>query len=143
MARQVSFVSIYNYEPTYSPKGVSIYAGMEPTTQQAFDDFGNPCTTEDACMTDILLQQFLDIVDSVKKVVQEFFPAQSVTSSVIAKIKSLAFLNDFTYVRFLWISRHPGMIFDNDNLSLRYEIKDIYLEFGLTSWDVDPLVNTL
>ena len=143
MARQVSFVSIYNYEPTYSPKGVSIYAGMEPTTQQAFDDFGNPCTTEDACMTDILLQQFLDIVDSVKKVVQEFFPAQSVTSSVITKIKSLAFLNDFTYVRFLWISRHPGMIFDNDNLSLRYEIKDIYLEFGLTSWDVDPLVNTL
>jgi len=35
------------------------------------------------------------------------------------------------------------MIFDDNNLSLRYEIKDIYLEFGLTSWDVDPLVNTL
>lgn len=142
MARQASFVSIYNYEPVYSPQGVSIYAGMEPT-QQAYDDFGNPCTTEDACMTDILMQQFLDIVESVKAVVQEFFPAQIITSSGITKIRSLAFLNDYTYVRFLWISRHPGMIFDANNLSLRYEIKDIYLEFGLTSWTTDPLVNTL
>ena len=143
MARQASFVSIYNYEPVYSPQGVSIYAGMEPTTQQAYDDFGNPCTTEDACMTDILLQQFLDIVDSVKAVVQEFFPASNLMSAAIAKIRSLAFLNDYTYVRFLWISRHPGMIFDANNLSLRYEIKDIYLEFGLSTWVNDPLVNTL
>ena len=143
MPRYGSSVSIYNFEPVYSAQGVSIYKGVEPTSQQTYDDFGNPCTAEDTCMTDILLQQFLDIIDSVKTVVQEFFPAQSVTSSVITKIKSLAFLNDFTYVRFLWISRHPGMIFDNNNLSLRYEIKDIYLEFGLTSWNTDPLVNTL
>lgn len=143
MPRYGSSVSIYKFEPVYSAQGVSIYTGVEPTIQQAYDDFGNPCTTEDTCMTDILLQQFLDIIESVKTVVQEFFPAQSVTSSVITKIKSLAFLNDFTYVRFLWISRHPGMIFDDNNLSLRYEIKDIYLEFGLTSWNTDPLVNTL
>jgi hypothetical protein len=143
MARQNSFISIYNYEPVYSPTGVSIYAGMEPTSQTAYDDFGNPCTAEDACMTDILLQQFLDIVESVRLVVQEFFPAVNITSSTVTKIKSLAFLNDFTYVRFMWISRHPGMIFDDNNLSLRYEIKDIYLEFGLTSWTTDPLVNTL
>ena len=143
MARQVSLVSIYNYEPVYSSQGVSIYSDAVPTIQTAYDDFGNPCTTEDACMTDILMQQFLDIVESVKAVVQEFFPAVNLTSVVIAKIKSLAFLNDYTYVRFLWISRHPGMIFDNNNLSLRYEIKDIYLEFGLSTWVNDPLVNTL
>ena len=143
MARQASFVSIYNYEPVYSPQGVSIYAGMEPTVQQAYDDFGNPCTTEDACMTDILMQQFFEIVESVRLVVHEFFPATIATSSLITKIRAMAFLNDYTYVRFLWISRHPGMIFDDNNLSLRYEIKDIYLEFGLTSWTTDPLVNTL
>lgn len=94
-------------------------------------------------MTNILLLNFLDIVDSVNAVVKEFFPAAIATSSAITKIKSLAFLNDYTYVRFLWISRHPGMIFDDNNLSLRYEIKDIYLEFDLTSWNTDPLVNTL
>jgi len=143
MPRQVSFVSIYNYDSFYTPQGVSIYAGTEAPEDVAYDDFGNPCIVEDACMTGILLQQFLDIVESVKTVVQEFFPASNLMSAAIAKIKSLAFLNDFTYVRFLWISRHPGMIFDDNNLSLRYEIKDIYLEFGLTSWDEDPLINTL
>lgn len=143
MARQASFVSIYNYEPVYSPQGVSIYAGMEPTVQQAYDDFGNPCTTEDACMTDILMQQFLDIVESVKQVIAEFFPAISTQSSLITKIRSMAFLNDYTYVRFVWISRHPGMIFDIYNRSLQYEILDIYLEFGLSTWVNDPLVNTL
>jgi hypothetical protein len=143
MPRYGSSVSIYNFEPVYSAQGVSIYKGVEPTSQQTYDDFGNPCTAEDTCMTDILLQQFLDIVESVKTVVQEFFPASNLMSTAITKIKSLAFLNDYTYVRFMWISRHPGMIFDDNNLSLRYEIKDIYLEFGLTSWDTDPLVNTL
>jgi len=143
MPRYGSSVSIYNFEPVYSAQGVSIYKGVEPTSQQTYDDFGNPCTAEDTCMTDILLQQFLDIVESVKTVVQEFFPASNLMSTAITKIKSLAFLNDYTYVRFMWISRHPGMIFDNNNLSLRYEIKDIYLEFGLTSWNTDPLVNTL
>jgi hypothetical protein len=128
MPRQVSFVHIYTYDSFYTPQGVSIYAGTEAPEDVAYDDYGNPCTVEDACMTGILLQQFLDIVESVKLAVQEFYPPSNVVSSAIAKIRSLAFLNDFTYVRFLWISRHPGMIFDNDNLTLRYEIKDIYLE---------------
>jgi hypothetical protein len=142
MSRKATSVSIYNYQPAYSPQGVSIYKGIDPISQTYGSD-GNPCTAEDTCMTDILLQQFLDIVESVKTVVQEFFPASNLMSTAITKIKSLAFLNDYTYVRFMWISRHPGMIFDDNNLSLRYEIKDIYLEFGLTSWNVDPLVNTL
>ena len=142
MSRKATSVSIYNYQPVYSSQGVSIYKGIEPISQTYGSD-GNPCTAEDTCMTDILLQQFLDIVESVKTVIQEFFPAVNLTSTAITKIKSLAFLNDYTYVRFMWISRHPGMIFDDNNLSLRYEIKDIYLEFGLTSWNVDPLVNTL
>lgn len=142
MPRNGSSVSIYNYQPVYVSQGVSIYKGIEPISQTYGSD-GTPCTAEDTCMTNILLLNFLDIVDSVNAVVKEFFPAAIATSSAITKIKSLAFLNDYTYVRFLWISRHPGMIFDDNNLSLRYEIKDIYLEFDLTSWNTDPLVNTL
>ena len=137
------WVSIYNFEPGESSQGVSIYAGAETVSQETYGSDGNPCTTEDLCMTNTLLLNFLEIIDSVNAVVKEFFPAAIVTSSAITKIKSLAFLNDYTYVRFLWISRHPGMIFDDNNLSLCYEIKDIYLEFGLTSWTTDPLVNTL
>ena len=101
MPRNGSSVSIYNFEPVYSSQGVSIYKGVDPVSQQTYGSDGNPCTTEDNCMTNTLLLNFLEIVDSVNAVVKEFFPAAIVTSSTITKITALAFLNDYTYVRFL------------------------------------------
>ena len=101
MPRNGSSVSIYNFEPVYSSQGVSIYKGVDPVSQQTYGSDGNPCTTEDTCMTNTLLLNFLEIVDSVNAVVKEFFPAAIVTSSTITKITALAFLNDYTYVRFL------------------------------------------
>lgn len=128
--------SIYGYIPSANTQ--NIYGAKA-------SDYGpvDVCVLEDTCMTDILMQQFLDVVESVKQVIAEFFPATTATSSLITKIAAFAFMNDYTYVRFVWISRHPGMIFDNNNITLQYEILDIYLEFGLSTWVNDPLVNTL
>jgi hypothetical protein len=79
----------------------------------------------------------------VQDIVEQFFPATVTKSTAITKINAYAFMNDFTYVRFVWMKRNPGMFFDYNNLTLRYQLLDIYLEFGLTSWTTDTVVNTL
>ena len=64
-------------------------------------------------------------------------------STVITKIKSMAFMNDYTYVRFLWIKRHPQFQFDPTNMTSRWDLYYYYLEFGSDKWKYDPLTNSL
>jgi len=98
---------------------------------------------DNICMSSTLLQQFLTVVKTATQIISTFFPATNSSSTIITKILSLARLNDYTYVRFVWISRHKGMFFDPTNMALRYELLDIYLQYSLKDWIYDPLVNTL
>ena len=99
---------------------------------------------DNLCLTKELLQKFETIVTSTIALIDTVSRLNAkAVSTLIVKITSFAFMNDFTYVRFVWMQRHPKMIFDPMNMSLRYEILRIYLEFEMTSWVNDPLVNTL
>jgi hypothetical protein len=139
------FVPIYG---NGASGGVSIYTGINDT---GIADVGalygatriSACTFEDTCLTQTLMVKFYTIVENIQTIVEQLFPTISAKSSVIAKVRAYAYMNDFTFVRFIWINRHPGMIFDTNNLSLRYAIKDIYLEFKLSSWVTDALVALL
>jgi len=128
--------------------GVSIYTGVNDTGIAGDGSlYGatriSACVIEDTCLTQTLLVKFYTIVENVQTIVEQLFPAITAKSTAVTKIRAYAFMNDFTFVRFMWINRHPGMIFDVNNISLRYAIKDIYLEFKLATWVNDPLVSTL
>lgn len=96
-----------------------------------------------ACDMTEVLTSLETLIANVSTVITEFFPAISVSTAVVTRVRSMAFMNDYTFVRFVWLQRHQDKIFDHTNTVIRAQIKDIYLEFGLTTWEVDPLVNTL
>ena len=121
----------------------SIYRGTKSYKTIYGYAVSTPCSTETACLTNELITRFFGVVDNIRTVVEKLFPAITATSNVITNITAYAFMNDYTRVRFMWIKRHPGMIFDHNNMSLRYQLLDIYLEYGLTSWVTDTQVNTL
>lgn len=123
--------SLYGKRSSYRPP---IY-GVSNKIQQ--------CDTTSICMTEILLKTFYALTNEVQNIVETLFPAIVTKATIVTKMKAFAYMNDFTYVRFVWMNRHPGMFFDRNILSLRYEILDIYLEHSMTSWVSDPLVNAL
>ena len=101
------------------------------------------CSTEAICLTPALLEAFYSIVGLTETLIQENYKPGAAVSMILAKMPARAFVNDFTFVRLVWISRHPDTVFDFKNTDLAYEIKDIYLSHGLTSWISDPLVKNL
>lgn len=117
---------------------VNIYYGNSDAGGQL-----TQCDTNDICLTRDLLVQFFNAIDAAQDVVEQLFPATTATSSFVTKISAFAFMNDYTYVRFIWISRNPGVLFDTRNLHQCYQLLEIYYEFHLDSWRNDPTVNTL
>jgi hypothetical protein len=101
------------------------------------------CEPADTCLTEILLKTFYNTIDKLQDVIGQFFPSVNSQSTIITKMRAYAFMNDYTYVRFVWINKNQNKKFDPTILSLRYEILDIYLQHNLTSWKTDPLVNNL
>jgi hypothetical protein len=139
------FVPIYG---NGASGGVSIYTGINDTgIANSGSLYGatriSACTIEDTCLTETLMVKFNTVVENIQTIVEQLFPSILAKSSAITKARAYAYMNDYTFVRFIWIKRHPGMIFDTNNLSLRYAIKDIYLEFKLSTWITDALVALL
>lgn len=103
----------------------------------------SPCNADDICLTQELVEKFAIIVGLTEELAGTALKTTEAYSQIIVKADARVFMNDWTYVRFVWMTRHPGYIFDPNNLALRREIKDIYLGIGSNDWRVDPLVNTL
>lgn len=116
------------------------------------------CPTGDNCLTSDLLVDLYALAENMETLIGQLFPEAKTQSNVITKIKSVAFMNDYTYVRFVWISRHPdvqftpykmnsnGSIYKDPSSGLRVlswagvELRNIYREFNLeSSVDKDPL----
>lgn len=104
------------------------------------------CVPEDICLTKELLLKFYGLVEKVKEVVGGFNyggGSGEAKSMIITKIKTMAFMNDYTYVRFLWIKRHPHFQFDPTNMTSRWDLYYYYREIGSDKWKYDPLTNSL
>ena len=101
------------------------------------------CDTNDICLTRELLTFFFQSIDATQDVVENLFPATVATSAFVTKIHAYAWMNDYTFVRFVWMHRNKCKMFYTTDINQRYELLDIYFEFHLTSWGTDPDVNTL
>lgn len=102
-----------------------------------------PCNGADICLTGEFLTKFVSILTLTEEMINTSRLSGTATSTIIAKVPSSVFMNDWTYVRFVWMNLHKDKIFDPMNIQLRYQIKDIYLRLGWSSWRDDSLVNTL
>lgn len=101
------------------------------------------CDTNDICLTRELLAFFFRSIDATQDIVENLFPATTATSAFVTKIQAYAWMNDFTFVRFVWLQRNPGKLFYETDPRQCYALLDIYLEFNLTSWITDPIVKDL
>ena len=101
------------------------------------------CDMTDLCLTRELLSFLFQSIDATQVVVKNLFPATVATSAFVTKIKAFAWMNDFTFVRFVWMQRNPDKSFNDSDYSHRYELLDIYYAYRLTTWNIDPAVNTL
>ena len=102
------------------------------------------CNTDAICLTPALLEAFYSIVGLTETLVQENYKPGATVSMIVAQMPARARVNDYMFVRFMWLSRQPpNTVFDYANPELPYEIKDIYLSYGMTSWINDPLVKNL
>jgi hypothetical protein len=102
------------------------------------------CSPEDVCLTPDLLEKFISIVELTETLVRENYKPGATISMIVAQMPARARVNDYIFVRFMWLSRQPpNTVFDYTNPDLPYEIKDIYLSYGMTSWINDPLVKDL
>jgi hypothetical protein len=122
-----------------SEGGVSVYgSGIQASTGSIIQ-----CNTNDICLTRELLSFFYWSIQRSQDVVEQLFPATTATSAFVTKIQAFAWMNDYTFVRFVWLQEHPGQLFYTTNVIHRYELLDIYLRFNLTSWGTDPDVKDL
>jgi len=103
-------------------------------------------TTDTSITLDLLVDVFA-LVEKLSLVVDKFFPPIETSSKIISEMKAFALMNDYTFVRFAWISRHPNLEFNpyvmNPNGTVfidavtglqklnwaGYEIMNIYHEF--------------
>jgi hypothetical protein len=52
-----------------------------------------------------ILTELIELTEKALMIVDNLFPAISTQSAVVVKVKSFAFMNDYTYVRFVWLTR--------------------------------------
>jgi hypothetical protein len=95
-----------------------------------------PDPVVDPCDSTAMLTAFVAMIESMRVVVKEFFPATTVTGAMITTINATAAMNNFTYVRFVWIMdpNHKGIVFAPTNREHLLQLRDIYLKNGFT-WD--------
>jgi hypothetical protein len=111
-------------------------------------------------MTIDLLTDLYSMIDKMMMIVDDLFPESAATSTIITKIKSMAFMNDYTFIRFVWITNpdNTGRKFRPYRLkgasttevelnptnglpilsSDGYEIYNLYRQYSL-DWTKDPL----
>jgi len=119
----------------------SIYGSASPCK-----DVPEPCPVVDPCDSTETIAALAAMLASLRLAVKEFFPATTVSSGIVAKIRATAAMNHFTFVRFTWIMdpNHKGIVFDSTNREHLLQLRDIYLKNGFT-WDAstDPEVAAL
>jgi hypothetical protein len=115
-------------------------------------------------MTIDLLTELYTMVDKMMTIVDALFPETAAVSTIITKIKSMAFMNDYTFIRFVWITdpENTGRKFRPYRLkggslteleldptnglpilsSDGYEIYNLYRQYNL-DWTKDPLFNNV
>jgi len=105
------------------------------------------CSAANICLTEELLLKFYGLVGKVGELIDTVDYSRSssgtANSTVITKIKSLAFMNDYTYVRFVWIREHPTRNFNPSNMTDRWDLYYNYKKLGSDKWKLDPDTNSL
>lgn len=133
---------------------VSIYGGASSLKQiygikkQALPEIEviSDCSAANICLTEELLRKFYGLVGKVGDLINtiDYTAGTGGTkSTIIVKIKSMAFMNDYTYVRFMWIQDHPNYQFDPNNITARWDLYYNYRKIGSNKWKDDPATNTL
>ncbi len=104
------------------------------------------CVPENICLTNELLLKFYRLVGKVGDVIDTItYTAGDSTakSLIVSKMNAYARMNDFTYVRFMWMKRHQNFQFDPNNMTSRWDLYYYYQEIGSDKWKYDPLTNSL
>ncbi len=127
------------YGATGASGGVSVYgSGIESSSGQLIQ-----CDTNNICLTRELLSFFFWSIQRSQDVVEQLFPETTASSPFVTRVNAFAWMNDYTFVRFMWMNEHPGELFYATNDTHRFQLLAIYIKYNLTSWGTDPVVNTL
>ena len=122
----------------------SIYSSGSYIAKPIYGDgYLTQCNSFDTCLYKELMINFYNAVSNTLDLIALFPEPVIVRSELITKIPAYAFMNDYTFVRFMWMSANRDKQFDITNISQRFDLKQLYLQYGLKSWINDPVVNTL
>jgi hypothetical protein len=87
-------------------------------------------SNDDSCcdlyLNKIMTTSFSDMVDNLYKIIDTLFPSFNAISTIEADLKAYYHLPSFILVRFIWVELYPGLMFDPNNSSHIYLLKDIY-----------------
>ena len=87
-----------------------------------------PCT-QDYCGTLPTLTDFYTLLESVRRVVDELFPAARAQAPYVARMAARGMVPVPIFVRLLWRTRHKGVVFTASQVQL-IQLRDMYLECG-------------
>lgn len=103
--------------------------------------YGKRCDViPDTCVADsVYLETLSTLMESVREVVDKFFPKAIGYAQVIGELGAIGFVPPVIFVRFVWAKTHPGEKFTNSEYQ-QLEIIDIYLQNPPLNWREDTYI---
>lgn len=104
--------------------------------------YGKRCEVipESTCVSDsVYLETLSTLIDTVREVVNEFFPKWTGFAQVIGEMGAISTVSPPIFVRFVWAKTHPGEKFTNSDYQ-QFEIIDIYLQNPPLEWRDDKYI---
>jgi len=91
-------------------------------------------------MTEELLLNFIEIIDTINIVVHDLFPETQLRGSYIGQMKGMFYMSPIIASRVLWRNMYPNDTWTASNVQI-LQLVDIYLQNGL-SWEGDKLLES-
>jgi hypothetical protein len=115
----------------------NIYGGAPPI------DLGGDSGADqtDCQLAPTTLPALVELLVALEILIQNIFPENIFAQAPnIINITAYAAMPPPTFVRFVWINRHPGIVFYP--AIHNFDLRDIYLEYNI-SWQSDPIISTM
>ena len=99
-----------------------------------------PCVTAPTLLDFKLFDNLLAVLSITKTIIKQFFPSSTIFANVIADMGAYVNVPPALYVRFVWSKRFPGIKFDKTNMTMLFQLRQIYGEYGF-DWTTDPILS--
>ena len=110
--------------------------GQDSDTQGIY---GGSSATECAAILDFALIDLALLTETIRDIVDEFFPAAKVKARVVGNLSAGTGMSPIMFVRLYWAKFHPNQKFRNTEYE-QLELIDIYLKFPPLDWRDDYLI---